>query len=316
MLTSETHARAVDVLRALVVKPGDCLLSSGSRQAGLGNVHSDWDYYLVLEDEDDELAGGAESFGGPDYLDCEVLSTARVRRLGARLREAADAPLALKGLTLAELDLYYRLIISEPMVNPRARDSALRGFSLATFTSVYTSWTRSQASPLLALAVAAVGVDPRYAAILAREAFSWATECLLAQRGQGYPNRKWWFERASACVTEELLLDQLWSLRNIGAAEPAKYVHDVARFCLTRLGLEPPQNRESAVRLAVPGSVLVDDFVILRPAIGALKLSLAGLGTLPEGLARGELVTLRTATERSWAGLLRQAGVLELDEVG
>jgi hypothetical protein len=311
-----THAAEVAALAELVTSTGDCLFMSGSRLEGLGNAHSDWDYYLVLDGTPETRVGGVEAFTAPTYLDCEVLPATHVASLAVRVSEVTSDASKLSRLSHGDLDLYYRLLIGRPVRNEDRFLAIQAAFDRETFEGVYERWAIQRATPLAKLAAAALGRDDAFAAVSAREAFVWVTEAALCRSGEAYPKPKWWYEKSIRAYGEgSRRARDLWNLRNIGQRSLRGYVEAVLRFAAQELGLEvvaPPATGRDPDKRHVLSRVAGQ--ICLPVGTDMLVLPGAAEATVSRALAP-EPVTpvLSNALDQSWRHLLEISGVLAND---
>lgn len=306
------HETEVAALAALVEAPNDCLFMSGSRLEGLGNAHSDWDYFLVL-DAPDTRTGGIEAFAAGNYLDCEVLARSQLVGLSSRLAAAAKDTSALRGLAHTDLDLYYRLLIGEPTCNAKGFAALQAHFDRQLFVNAYERWAFHKARPMVRLAAVSLGSDDTFAALAAREAAVWLTEAMLCRNGEAYPNTKWWHEKAvRAYGAGSERARALWQLHNIGTASIDSYVRTVLdlaagmfEFRVAPACHEDPSVPRPPEMSEVQGQLclLTRDAMLLLPPHTASVVTHA----MDINAARAPAADVLT---QSWAHLLTRVGVI------
>jgi hypothetical protein len=165
-----------------------CLVT-GSLVEGIGNAHSDVDFYVI------QPAGAPArpvtiGIRGARYVDCEYLTVNAITRLADRLSDPSETTLV--GLNQRTFDRYYRLAIGIPLVVTAEVATALDRCTTGQACERFADWSALQAYQHLARAAVSHALDqPRHAQLLLREAALWRASRVLAEAGEGYPALKW-----------------------------------------------------------------------------------------------------------------------------
>jgi hypothetical protein len=165
-----------------------CLVT-GSLVEGIGNAHSDVDFYIV------QPAGAPArpvtiGIRGARYVDCEYLTVNAIMQLADRIADPSGTTLV--GLNQRDFDRYYRLAIGIPLVVTAEVATALDRCTTVRACERFGQWSALQAYQHFARAAVSHALDrPRHAQLLLREAALWRASGALAEVGEGYPALKW-----------------------------------------------------------------------------------------------------------------------------
>jgi hypothetical protein len=190
-LPASVPASAMEEMTKFVaqLEDGVSCLATGSLIEGLGNAHSDVDFY-VLQPDDRLARPTAIGLRGSRYVDCEYLPLRGVERLVGRFEDADGEPLL--AFSQRDFDRYYRLAIGVPLVQTDEAAGILRRCSKQAACARYADWASLHAYQHFARAVVAHALEQdRWAKALLREAALWCAVRTLAHAGEGYPSFKW-----------------------------------------------------------------------------------------------------------------------------
>lgn len=225
------------LVAALINGDDACVFASGSIVEGLGNSASDFDVFVC--EQSGAGVGAAElTLGDGHYLDVERYQIQDLSELAAEVNgyRAGAAP-----ISHAKIDLYYRTAIGVPMVNEALFTTVLsKHFDKTVACQAFEG--RCQLELSLAgrrLRVATALRDDLEAVLAARSAFEWCVDGFLASQGEGYPSRKWRFEkfgRLGAAVEE--WRRRAWLLKGPGERSASAYVQEVGAFCVELMGVD------------------------------------------------------------------------------
>jgi hypothetical protein len=174
---------------AAQIPDGSSCLVTGSLVEGLGNAHSDVDFYL-LQPESARARPVAIGVRNGRYVDCEHLPLRGVTELAEQFDD--PAPAASLDRTLRDFNRYYRIAIGIPLVTTDEAATVLRRCSKQLACERFAEWSATQAFKYLARAAAAHQLGHAGPArLLLREAALWHASRILAESGEGYPSLKW-----------------------------------------------------------------------------------------------------------------------------
>jgi hypothetical protein len=168
---------------------GASCLVTGSLVEGIGNNHSDVDFYVI---HPDDVRGRPTEIGirGSRYVDCEHLTVEAVAALADRVADPSAQ--SLLQLQQRDLDRYYRLGIGVRLLVTDRAAGVLDRCEPPLARQRLAEWSALLAYQHLgrAAVTAAVGQLPQARALL-REAALWRATSVLATAGEGYPALKW-----------------------------------------------------------------------------------------------------------------------------
>ena len=232
MVTSEDLDFIKRDLRKWNLRPTDAAVFTGSRVEGFGNVNSDFDIYLFVSDSSKSFSAKRTSLiAGYLYIQYECFSFEQATQLAEKIRMLSDKPTIhhLDSVTLDEIDWYYRTAIGIPLTADRGQYAVLTPFQRNIACNVFDTWARLQSVRQLALADDLQKADNILRATLAAKAsLEWALDSWLARQNEGFPSRKWRFEKmARTFGANSQIYISAWALKSPGGLQSKLYLERV-----------------------------------------------------------------------------------------
>lgn len=221
----------LSVLRQLVTSDCETSYVSGSRVEGFGNPYSDVDFFLVTRARVSVLQQPA--IQGDHYVDCEYHSWDDLLELSETFRQIHPEDCTDRWPTDQELDLYYRTAIGLPVIGAERFLELQSHFPKEIFPSIYSAVASARAETLLWDAKGSIGCRDELRSLLAaRSAAEWATEAMLAQHGEAYPNLKWRCVKAARRFgRSSKMYHDVWAIQNIGSRTLQEYLDATGAWC-------------------------------------------------------------------------------------
>lgn len=190
----EAFRAEIERFVATLPATASCVVT-GSLIEGLGNPNSDLDLYVI---SDDDSPGRTTTIGirEASYVDCEHIKLVSVEQL----RERVDTSgwVDVDGISLKDIDRYYRLTICVPVRVTPAAAKALARFRKATAAEALARHASLRTFEQLALSAYLHSVRSEYEAdLLLRDAALWWATSRLAGVGEAYASVKWFGEKAA-----------------------------------------------------------------------------------------------------------------------
>lgn len=171
------------------VEPDTSCLVTGSLVEGIGNSHSDVDFY-VIQPESTKARPVAIGSRGARFVDCEYLPVQGLVLLAERMADPSAR--TLMSLEHRDFDRYYRIAIGIPLVMTEKVGVLLRRFSKAVACERFAAWSLLVAYQYLGRAAVSDALSQRWrASVQLRETALWRASQVLAEAGEGYPAAKW-----------------------------------------------------------------------------------------------------------------------------
>ena len=260
----------------------DAAILTGSRAEGFGNKHSDFDIYMLVADPQKSFTAKRTSLiEGYLYIQYECFSVAQASVLAYRINELYDSSddNAFSKVTLDEIDRYYRTSIGVPLVDEQPQDNLLSLYKRDVASHVFASWTLRQAMRQMALShQMRLSGRVEQASFAARNCLEWAIDSWLAHHGEGFPSRKWRFEKFSrAFGRDSEMYVRAWELKNIGTRSFPSYT-EAALSLATEMGV-PSEGLPNLLDIAPrPRSDVATFTIRSQPYILKNRMRLYALG--------------------------------------
>lgn len=227
-----------DVLRVdrHVSSPSDFAYVSGSILEGFGNRRSDYDVFVVREQEG-STSPTAEMLE-LTWIDFEFWNRSRWDSLISTVNSCNTTDvMSLSAIRQPTLIAYYRVLIGEPVWNGPMFEEARRAFSRSRLSEVYARWAGLRAYYQLFLSRMFLEAGASTRAISAGKLVAaWSLEAFLAEAGESYVGSKWRFEKLRRGFGEgSSQFAKAWSLKAPGDRTPEDYLDDVAAYCTAHI---------------------------------------------------------------------------------
>ncbi|MYD36225.1 MAG: hypothetical protein F4X20_04245 [Dehalococcoidia bacterium] len=235
-IVSELHLD--QLMDSVLATPSDLAFVSGSRVEGLGNPTSDIDAFIVTTEPKHFSTAWLVSLGRYN-IDFELLEKSELLQLAENFNGISQINYSdVTRIPLSNIDLYYRTAIGRGVYNIEAFQTLQNHFDVETSRIVYGLWAKAAAQQTLQRANAFFSVDEARAGNLIEESLAWALEFYCAERGQGYPNPKWRFEKLQRITSiDSDVYTQAWRLKGQGELGAQAYFAAASAF-VRQLGID------------------------------------------------------------------------------
>lgn len=228
MVTESEFRLVKDDLTKWNLTDSDAAVLTGSRAEGFANENSDFDIYMLVANPESSFEAKRTSLiDGFLYIQYECFSSERASALAQRVNDLfeSNSEDALSRLTLEELDRYYRTSIGIPLTELGPQANLLSMYNKHTACQVFAAWTALRGRMQMALSrqMQVLG-RAEQSSLAARNCLEWALDSWLARHGEGFPSRKWRFQKFKRSMGRESdVYSRAWELKNIGRHDPITY---------------------------------------------------------------------------------------------